>query len=44
MTSLISRMPASTALKRAKSLWVLRAIMVASVVLPEPGGPQRIIE
>ena len=37
-------MPESTALKRTKSLRVLRATMVASVVLPEPGGPQRIIE
>ena len=44
MTSLISLIPESTALNRRKSLFVLCATIEASVVLPEPGGPQRIIE
>ena len=37
-------MPLSTALKATNSEWVLRAISRASVVLPQPGGPHRIIE
>ena len=44
MTSLISRMPLSTALKETNSECVRRAIRRASVVLPQPGGPHRIIE
>ena len=44
MTSLISLMPASTALKATNSERVRRAIMRASVVLPQPGGPHRSIE
>jgi hypothetical protein len=41
---LISRMPLSTALKATNSECVRRAISRASVVLPQPGGPHRIIE
>ena len=37
-------MPESTALNRTKSLRVRRATIVASVVLPEPGGPHKIME
>ncbi len=37
-------MPLSTALKATNSECVRRAISRASVVLPQPGGPQRIIE
>jgi len=32
---------AITALILSKRLWVARAITSASVVFPEPGGPQR---
>src|SRR6516162_1426504 len=44
MTSLISLMPARTALKETKSACVTRAMRRASVVLPQPGGPQKSIE
>jgi len=44
ITALISLMPESTALKGMKSARVMRAMIMASVVLPQPGGPQRIIE
>ncbi len=37
-------MPLSTALKGTKSALVRRAIRRASVVLPTPGGPQRMME
>ncbi len=42
MTSLISLIPESTALNGMKSLAVIRAMIRARVVFPEPGGPQRI--
>src|SRR2546429_3699103 len=44
MTSLISLMPARTALKETNSACVTRAMRRASVVLPQPGGPQNSIE
>ena len=44
MTSLISLMPASTALKGTKCACVSSAMIRASVVLPVPGGPQRMID
>ena len=44
MTSLISLMPASTALNGTKCACVISAITRASVVLPVPGGPQRMID
>jgi hypothetical protein len=44
ITRLISLMPESTALKAMNSERVSRAINRASVVLPQPGGPHRIIE
>src|SRR5947208_17054287 len=44
MTSLISFMPESTALKEMKSDLVSRAIKRARVVLPQPGGPQKSME
>src|SRR5215472_13446101 len=44
MTSLISLMPARTALKETNSACVRRAMRRASVVLPQPGGPQKSIE
>ncbi len=44
MTSLISFMPESTALKEMKSVLVRRAIKRARVVLPQPGGPQKSME
>ena len=44
ITALISLMPLSTALKGMNSQCVTRAISFASVVLPTPGGPQRMIE
>ncbi len=37
-------MPLSTALKGMNSQRVMRAISRASVVLPTPGGPQRMME
>ena len=37
-------MPLSTALNGMNSQLVTRAIELASVVLPTPGGPQRMIE
>ena len=37
-------MPLVTALKLIKAAWVLLAIILARVVLPTPGGPQKIIE
>src|SRR5499427_1724039 len=42
--SRISLTPASTAEIAMKSAWNASAIKRARVVLPEPGGPQRIIE
>ena len=44
MTSLISLIPLVTALKLIKSAWVRPAMMLARVVLPTPGGPQKIME
>src|SRR5229473_6054288 len=44
MTSLISLMPESTALKEMKSDLVSRAMRRARVVLPQPGGPQNSME
>ena len=44
MTSLISLMPASTALNGTKCALVISAMTRASVVLPVPGGPQRMID
>ena len=39
-----SATPAETALRVTKCAWVWRAITSASVVLPLPGGPHKIIE
>jgi len=44
MTSLISLIPESTALKEMKSDLVSRAMRRARVVLPQPGGPQSSME
>src|SRR6266478_8252842 len=44
MTSLISLMLARTALKETNSELVSRAMSRASVVLPQPGGPQKSME
>src|SRR6266852_2081701 len=44
MTSLISLMPVRTALKETNSELVRRAIRRASVVFPQPGGPQKSME
>ena len=44
MTSLISLIPLVTALKSTKFACVLPAIRRASVVLPTPGGPQKIMD
>src|SRR6266851_215511 len=44
MTSLISLMPARTALKETNSELVRRAMRRARVVLPHPGGPQKSME
>ena len=44
ITSRISLMPASTALKETNRALVVSAMMRASVVLPVPGGPQRMID
>src|SRR5262249_30852245 len=44
MTSLISLMPERTALNEVNSEFVRRAIRRASVVLPQPGGPQKSME
>src|SRR6266704_1020055 len=44
MTSLISLMPARTALKATNSELVRRAMRRARVVLPHPGGPQKSME
>src|SRR5713226_5685718 len=44
ITSLISFMPARTALKETNSELVRRAMSRASVVLPQPGGPQKSME
>src|SRR6267154_3365463 len=44
MTSLISLMPARTALKETNSELVRRAMSRASVVFPQPGGPQKSME
>src|ERR1700676_1139999 len=42
MTCLISLIPASTAENSMNSALVMRAMIFASVVLPVPGGPQKI--
>ena len=44
ITALMSLMPASTALKATKCACVVAASMRARVVLPVPGGPQRMID
>src|SRR3989442_5292158 len=44
MTSFISLMPARTAVKETNSELVRRAMSRASVVLPQPGGPQKSME
>ncbi len=44
ITSLISLIPVSTALNATNSDCVMRAISRASVVLPHPGGPHKIME
>ncbi len=44
ITALISLMPDVTALKVMNSIPLARAIIKARVVLPEPGGPQKISE
>ena len=44
ITSLTSLMPASTALNATNSAFVRSAISRASVVLPVPGGPHRMID
>ena len=44
ITALISLMPLVTALKLIKLDRVLPAMMRAKVVLPTPGGPQKIME
>src|SRR5712664_3126622 len=44
MTSLISLMPARTALKETNSELVRRAMRRARVVFPQPGGPQKSME
>ena len=44
MTSRISLMPASTALNETNRALVVSAMMRASVVLPVPGGPHRMID
>ncbi len=44
ITSLISLTPLATALKLTNSARVRRAITRAKVVLPTPGGPQKIID
>ena len=44
ITAFISLIPLVTALKLTKSAFVLSAIIPASVVLPTPGGPQKIID
>ena len=44
MTLRISRMPLVTAEKSTKADFVLAAMIRASVVLPTPGGPQKIME
>ncbi len=44
ITALISLMPLNTALKGMNSHRVTRAISLASVVLPTPGGPHKMME
>ena len=44
ITCLISLMPLMTAENSMKLAWVVSAMILASVVLPTPGGPQKIIE
>src|ERR1700722_12317336 len=44
ITCLISLIPAITAENSMKSALVMPAMILASVVLPVPGGPQKIIE
>ena len=44
MTCLISFMPERTAENSMKVAWVRRAMILARVVLPTPGGPQKIME
>ena len=44
ITALISLMPLVTALKLMKLDFVFPAMIRANVVLPTPGGPQKIME
>jgi hypothetical protein len=44
ITALISLIPLSTALNGMNSQRVMRAISLASVVFPTPGGPHKMIE
>jgi len=44
MTSLISFTPERTALKARNWAPVVEAMIMAKVVLPDPGGPHKIIE
>ena len=44
MTCLISLMPLMTAENSMKLAWVVSAMILARVVLPTPGGPQKIME
>ncbi len=44
ITCLISLMPLITAENSIKVAWVASAMILARVVLPTPGGPQRIME
>ena len=44
ITSLISLIPLVTALKLINSAWVRLAMMLARVVFPTPGGPQKTME
>ena len=44
ITALISRIPLVTALKLIKCACVCLAMILASVVFPTPGGPQKIME
>ena len=41
---MISLMPLVTALKLMNSAWVRWAMIMARVVLPTPGGPQKIMD
>ena len=44
ITCLISLMPPITAENSMKLAWVASAMILASVVLPTPGGPHRIMD